>query len=239
MDVAVVIVVFVAITAAIVLGVVAASQRRKQWAEFAASRGWRHLPKDRHFFRGLKQEPFNRGGSRVATNIAEGSFHGLPVRAFTYQYTTRNGENSTTHYHRVVQVPTPAVLPPLQVRSGWRLALTRDIQFESDQFNKDFDVRSPDERFAFRVVHPRFMAALLDGALGSYHYSIENGLFTLWKGGRLGPDQVDEMLGRLVHLIELVPNPVWADAGMAPPAIHAGSGPGPVIERYSITSTRG
>ncbi|MGJ3508368.1 hypothetical protein [Enemella sp. A6] len=229
--------ILIAVAVVIVVAVRQAQKRRKEWQAFAASRGWRYIHLDRNFFREWRQEPFGRGSSRRATDIVEGTYHGVPFRGFTYQYTVSSGKSSTTYHHRVLQIPTAAVhLPMMQIRSGRRLALTKDIQFESDNFNDAFDVRGLDKRFVFKIVHPQFMAALLDGALGQYHYSIENGVFTLWERQRLSPYEVDEMAARLTHLLALVPSHVWADARVAPPPLDPGRGPGPASPHFSIAA---
>lgn len=211
------------------LAILAHQRERKHWAELAASRGWQHIPVDKDFFKGLRLEPFGRGSTRRARNVVSGNYRGIPIRAFRYDYTTGSGEDSTTHRHSVVQFPSRAVFPQLEVYSGWRPRLTKDIQFESTQFNKAFDVRGPDERFAFSIVHPRFMAALMDGALGKYHLAIEDGIFTIWRKGTMKVEYVDEMLEMLIDVLQLVPPHVWTDGRVHPPAIGPRPEP-PAIE---------
>lgn len=209
-----------------IIGVIAIIRNRqieKEWREYAASRGWHYTHRDRHLFKGLRLDPFGRGSSRQAKHVLVGKWSGIPVRAFTYVYTTGSGDDRTTHSHSVVQFESNAGWPALEVYNGWRLRLTKDIQFESDNFNKQFDVRGPDHRFAFDFVHPRFMAALLDGVTAKSNLSLENGVFTLWRKGSMRPNTAEEMLAQLVNVLELVPDHVWHNGQVRPPALNRGS----------------
>ncbi|NLT31392.1 MAG: hypothetical protein GXX86_13235, partial [Propionibacterium sp.] len=139
--------------------------------------------------------------------------------AFGYEYTTGSGDEATTHRFAVVQFVSAASLPDLEVYRGWRLRLSRHVRFADERFARAFDVRSPDRDFAHRVVHPGFIAALLDGALGECHLVLERGVFTVWRPGSLRVARVDDMLERLITVLELIPARVWADGRVEPPPI--------------------
>lgn len=202
-----------------VLIAMTAETDRKEWGRFARRRGWQYSPVDRELVADLNLEPFGRGTARTARHVVRGTHRGLPMRLFRYEHTTGSADDPTTHQHSVAQYVSGAEWPDLEVYRGWRLRLSRHIDFDDDRFDQLYDVRSPDRDFAHRFVHPQFMTALLDGALGEYHLALENGVFTLWRARAMRVDHVDEMLAKLITVLELVPAQLWTDGEVFPPLI--------------------
>jgi len=219
---------------ALVVGVVAylswqaEQKRRAQLASFAAAKGWTFSPNDPH---GLDNRwdcfPFGRGHSRQASNVLTGTTDaGMPMVAFDYRYketdTDSEGKTTTTTYrYGVCVVRLPCALPALSV--GNESFLTRigsaigidDIEFESDDFNRAFRVKSDDAKFASDVLHPRMMELLLAQGRGIEWRLLGWDMLT-WRKGRLAiPDllQRTSLLGRIVQGI---PTFVWKDRGYDP-----------------------
>ena len=129
-----------------------------------------------------------------------GPFQGRQIVAFDYSYQTHStdskGQRTTqTHKFGVVVMQLPGPLPHLQVTHegifGGAVANAlgfRDLQFESDQFNRAFRVKADDERFGHAVVHPRMMELLL--ARGEIGWRIEGNSLIGWDSGAHHPVEV-------------------------------------------------
>lgn len=194
-------------------------RQRKLWADWARRRDWTHTDHSRIPADDLVGEPFDKGRYRIASNVISGTWAGLPVAFFHYLYVTGAGKTQKTHHRSVVQYATDANFPELTVHQGRRIRLTGDIQFESDTFNDRFDVRCADERFAFQIVHPLFIRALLDGALKGSHLTIAGGRVTVWCEAHVPSRKVDGLLTQLAAMVRLIPAHTWRDHGVAPPTV--------------------
>ncbi|HEX6580185.1 MAG TPA: hypothetical protein VF195_04870 [Actinomycetota bacterium] len=121
------------------------------------------------------EEPFallQRGDGRGVENVLWGEWKGLEIRAFDYWYyeeSTDSKGHTSRSYSRYDCVITriDASCPALQISEEnvfTRLAdaLTfRDIEFESEEFNRRFTVRGADERFATALCDAPMMDWLL------------------------------------------------------------------------------
>jgi hypothetical protein len=167
---------------AVVVGVVwfsivAKQKRRQAFGLLGTQLGLEYFPVDPY---GTLSEPFalfEKGDGRGLENVLSGTWQRLDVRCFDYWYykesTNSNGRRSRTYYRfDCVMVPVEADCSRLVIeheKLGTRLAdaLTfHDIQFESEDFNKEFYVRSPDVKFANDLVDARMMDWLLKNGAG-------------------------------------------------------------------------
>lgn len=115
--------------------------------------------------------PFGTGDSRHFQFLLAKQIEGRWEYLSTYSYSTGSGKNRTTHTYDVLIWHLPHFWPELRIRPqgfldnvGGLLGL-RDIQFESDEFNKKMFVTSSDPQFAYSVLHPEAMemvAAVID-----------------------------------------------------------------------------
>ena len=106
---------------------------------------------------------FQKGDGRGVENVMWGPVGELPVRLFDYWYydesSDSEGRRSRT-YHRFTCALTEidAGCPPLVIgrenalgRLGDHLGF-RDVEFESEEFNRRFEIHCKDERFAFAFI---------------------------------------------------------------------------------------
>jgi hypothetical protein len=129
---------------------------------------------------GTLDEPFplfGKGEGRGIDNMVSGTWQGLEVRAFDYWFyteTTDSKGNTSRSYSRFdcVMLPVEAACSPLTIehenfftRLADHLAM-HDIEFESDDFNKAFNVKSPDKKFANDFIDARMQSWLLANAEG-------------------------------------------------------------------------
>ncbi|NIK55862.1 DUF3137 domain-containing protein [Kribbella shirazensis] len=204
-----------------------AKKRRELFAGFAASQGWSYVPANHSLAGQWAGTPFQTGDNRRAKNVLTGAFNGHQMVAFDYSYQTHSTDSkgrrrTTTHHFGVVVLQLPGALPHLEVTHegifGGAVANAfgfRDIQFESEQFNRSFRVKADDERFGHAVVTPRMMELLL--ARGEIGWRVEGNSLVGWDKGAHDPNEVMNRLALLEQVVANVPPYVWRDyAGIDP-----------------------
>ncbi len=153
-------------------------KRREAFALVARQLGMEYWPQDPF---GLLAEPFalfQKGDGRGIENVLAGAYQAVDVKAFDYWYydesTNSKGHTSKTYYRfNCVIVPIDAACSPLTIDNEnvlTRLADAlsfRDIEFESEDFNRAFNVKSPDRKFANDFVDARMMQWLLQNGDGT------------------------------------------------------------------------
>ncbi|MCD4535165.1 DUF3137 domain-containing protein [Nocardioides sp. cx-169] len=200
-----------------VVSLVQAKRRREGMTAFAAARGWTYRESDDSLVTRFSGDPFGTGSSRRATNCLYGAHDGRPMVAFDYRYTTSSGtgdDHSTeTHTYSVVAMSLGVPVPPLAVspegpvgRFFGRLT-NRDIELESEDFNRAFTVLAHDRRFASDVLHPQMMQMLLQWpALG---WRFEGDSMLVVRAGDHEPHEVDATLAVMDAILDRVPEHVW------------------------------
>ena len=209
-----------------VFGYLAAKRRREEFAAFATSKGWTWTREDDRWTTRFDGHPFGTGDDRTAENIITGQYDGRRFEAFDYSYTTTststdaNGHTTThrtTHSFSVVAVETGVVLPRLEVapehwvgRMVGRLT-NRDIELESEDFNRAFTVTCPDRKFASDVLHPQMMEFLLGHRdLG---WRFQNRALLAVRDGSHRPAEVEAKLATIDDILDRVPEFVWREVG--------------------------
>lgn len=208
---------FVLVVVLIVVGVIQNKARREALTAFAASRGWTVRESDPSLVTRFSGSPFGTGDSRRATNCLYGSHDGRHVVAFDYQYETTSGSgddrSTTTHHYSVVAMSLGTVMPRLAVspegpvgRFFGRLT-NRDIELESEDFNRAFTVTADDRRFASDVLHPQMMQMLLQWpALG---WRLEGDSMLVIRSGHHQPSEIDSTLAVIDAIVDRIPEHVW------------------------------
>jgi len=158
-----------------VWGHLQAKQRRQDMAKLARSNNWKYKPgkdygMDERFgiFGCLKQ-----GNRQYAYNILQGQVSQRHMLGFDYHYETYSTDSKgrrTTHHHYFSSVIINAGLPlkPLFIRpESFFDKVTEffgydDIDFELNEFSRNFYVKSPDKKWAFDVIHQATMEFLLE-----------------------------------------------------------------------------
>lgn len=214
-----VILIVVVVAAVAGFGLLQARKRREELAAFAAQQGWTHTPRDNSWTRRFSGPPFGRGDARRATNVLQGEHDGRPMVAFDYSYqvTTGSGDNrsTTTYHHSVIGLGVGTRLPALSVtpegffgRLVGRLT-NRDIELESEDFNRAFTVTCPDRKFAFDVLHPRTMELLLQTPDIAWRFEADTLLAV--SSGKHSPAEVLRVLGVLDAVLDGIPEFVWRE----------------------------
>ena len=160
---------------------------------------------------------FGKGDGRGIENVMHGHAAGMDVRMFDYWYyeqSTDTKGNTSRSYKRFscAMAWFEADCPHLTLsREGLLSRLAdklgfRDIEFESEEFNRSWQVSSEDRRFASAFVDARMMEWLLDeGGIASYEVL---GPILMCSTGRLKPAEFENLLEVLRRFRAKVPEVV-------------------------------
>lgn len=192
-------------------------RRRKEMATVARGQGLDFSVDDPF---GTLNEPFSlfrEGDGRGVENVSWGVWQGLEVRVFDYWYydesTDSEGRTSRTYARfDCVLVPIDASCPRLTITREsvfTRIAdvLTfRDHEFESEEFNRRFDVTGDDARFATALCDARMMAWLLRHGDG-HGFELVGDRMLCWSR-RVSPTGIVLLLGTAKAFRDRIPDVV-------------------------------
>jgi len=189
-------------------------QRREEFFRTATKLGLAYSVDDPFHTDDLPFDLFRRGDGRRVDNVMHGTAAGMRVRLFDFEYyeTVHNPKGpDTRHYYRFSSAlaEVEADCPHLTLaREGVLSRLAdhlgfRDIEFESEEFNKAWQVKSEDARFASAFVDPRMMEWLLgEGEIAQYEVV---GPLLLCSTDRVKPAEYENLLEVMRRFHEHVP----------------------------------
>jgi hypothetical protein len=200
-------------------------QRRLALAAFASGHGLQFSQEDPF---GLLDYPFHllsMGDGRGCENVLSGRWQDIDVREADYWYYTEStdskGHRSRSYkYYSIVIAEIAATIPYVSVqRETFFTKLAdhvglRDIDFESEDFNRAFNVKGEDREFCFKIIDGRMMQWLLStgGRLGFEM----RGSNVLVYCHRLAPAELDAAFGAVKGFNDHVPRLVWTEFGTVP-----------------------
>jgi hypothetical protein len=188
-------------------------EARRLGLSFSRRDPFRVLDADFHPFLRFGKLP----GTQRVENVVWGVRDGREVRAFDYR---RPAEDEIRYSCAMVRIPDG--WPSLLVRRHGPLDVARNaaglqrIEFELDEFNRRFEVRSEDRRLASAVIDQRMIGWLLesDPALG---FQLQEGWLLAWMP-QLPPDELERTLTTVEGFHERIPRAVWSLYGDGSPA---------------------
>ncbi len=193
-------------------------KRREGLALMAHQLGLEYSPED---VAGCLYLPFSllqRGDGRGTENLLQGTWQEMPVRGFDYWYyeesTDSNGNRTRTTYRfscavTELDLSTPALTiyrENVFTRLADHLAM-HDIEFESEEFNRRFNVKGSDRRFANAVLDAPMLQWLLT-VDGAFQFEVA-GRWILCFSKRRAPTELIPLLGTLRGFREHVPRVVY------------------------------
>jgi hypothetical protein len=110
----------------------------------------------------------------------------------------------------------------LLTRAADHLGL-KDIDFESEAFNRAFNVKAPDKEFAFKVIDARMEQFLLNSG-GEFAFE-SVGPSLLVSCHRRAPSDLVPLLGTAKGFVDHIPRLVWTEYGTQRGAVP-GADPG-------------
>ena len=197
-----------------------ASQKRRRMAfiQLASRFHLTYSEQDPFGLLGYPFALFQRGDGQGVENVVHGMWQELSVVGFDYWYydetTTKSGTSRTYHRFDCALVPMQAASPRLSIeRENFLTKIAdalsfHDIEFESEDFNDAFNVRSEDKKFANDLLDARMMEWLL--ASGSdYGYEVM-GNRVLVAGPKIDPSGFPQLLGTARGFVDHVPSVVYS-----------------------------
>ena len=163
------------------------ARRREAFRAFAVGHGLDYSPDDPFGLLGWPFRLFRRGDGRGIENVLWGDWDGEPMQAFDYWYYTESTDSNgrrTRSYRRFscVLVEVGAAFPHLEMtREGVFSRLAdhvglEDIEFESPEFNRRYNVKAENRRFAYE---------LLDAGMLEWLVNFDQGLSFEVAGNRI------------------------------------------------------
>jgi hypothetical protein len=223
----------VGVVAVLIGGFVLERKRRERLMKFALARGWQYAGEDPSLVDRWPGEPFGKGDNARARNVLTGTEAARPFTAFDYSYEThstdsKGGRQTTTHRWWVCAVPMQGWLGTVQVvpesaldRIAGAVGLMRDIDLESEAFNRRFRVSASSPKLASDILPPRTMEYLLSVQAEAWRTCGSD--IVSFAQGRLDPAEVVRTCAVLRRVQDGIPSFVWKDAG----ASGSGYSPGP------------
>lgn len=195
-------------------------RRRARFTAFAKEHGLEYSTEDPFGLVDERFRVFRRGEERRCTNVLWGEWKGLRVRYADYEYWLR-GRRANTAYRSIVLFDLPIGAPSTSIRRENILtraadaAGVEDIDFESEEFNREYRVSSDDPRFARALVDARMMRWLLDEAKRSV-FELRGSTVLLYYLLFTNPHDLDWFLDRAIGFRDHVPRVVWGEGASSP-----------------------
>jgi len=191
-------------------------QRREAFGLWAAEHGWSYShQKDRSVSsRFAFLDRLNQGSNRYAQHVVRGEWQGRDAIGFSFHwetYSTDSKGNRQTHHHwvGVVAMQIELVCPELRIspesflhRIGHALG-AQDIDFESIEFSKKFEVKAEDKKFAYDFCHTGMMEYLL--AHPKTMLELDGDWLAAFDSNKLEPHEVQPLLEHLSAIRERMP----------------------------------
>lgn len=214
----------VVVAAVVGISVLAYKRHKRRIAAFkqhAQNMGWTYRGWDDSLGGRFIGTPFGRGHSRRARHVFTGQHRGRWFVAFEYLYseTHSDGKNTTTttYQNLVVGVSTPADRPTLEITKeglGQRFLGAigfKDLQLESEEFNRAFKIKAAQNKFAYDVLHPRMMEWMLaDRRAIRFPFRFERSDLVTWERGTMDIGRLTWMLDYVSDVLDRVPQFVWS-----------------------------
>jgi hypothetical protein len=194
------------------------AKRREAFAAFARSYGLQYSSEDPIGVLAWPFRLFARGDGRGVENFVWGAWQGQRVVAFDYWYYERHtdskGHTRRTYYRFCcAQVDVPAAFPTLQVaREGFFSRLADyvgldDIDFELEEFNRRWNVKAAEQRFAYELIDARMIRWLVQLDLPVSFEVAGSRLLAYTK--RVPAPGLAPLMGALVAFRDRIPRVAW------------------------------
>ena len=197
----------------------AREKRRAAFRAFALAHGLEYSIQDPFATLGIPFGLFQKGDGRGIENVLWGKWRDAPFRAFDHWYyeesTDSKGNRSRSYYRQTcVLLEVPAQFPHLSItREGWFSRLAdhlgfRDIEFESPDFNKAFQVGASERKFAFELIDGRMMTWLLTLEWGMFE--VLGQWVLVYVRGRRKPEEFAPVIELAEAFKEAIPRAAWS-----------------------------
>ena len=164
---------------------------------------------------------FTQGDGQGAENVLWGEWKGLPLTLADFWYyeesSDSKGRSNRSYRHFSVavaefdwMVPRVCVRPEgVTSRLADHLGF-RDLQFESEEFNRCFQVEADEREFAYQLLDQRMVAWL--APLEGFGFETMGRWLLVWSD-RLEPDDLMALLAAVKGFRDRIPRMVWNEHG--------------------------
>jgi hypothetical protein len=200
-----------------IIGYIQAKRRRKAMKKLARSLGLLFHPGRDHRMddRFGAFSCLHKGSRRYAFNVLHGTYHERQLLAFDYHYETYStgskGQRRTNHhYFSAVIIDVGLPLKPLFIRpEGFFDKVTEffgydDIDFELNEFSRQFYVKAEDKKWAFDVIHQSTMEFLL--GVPKFKLQFAGSFVIAYRGSRFGIEDFHQAIGVIEGIVERFPD---------------------------------
>jgi hypothetical protein len=194
-------------------------KRRQEMAAFAKQNGLQYSTEDPFNLLGWPFSLFGKGDGRGVENVVWGAWKsGGDVTACDYWYyeesTDSQGQSSRSYkrFHCAL-VEVPATFPHLEVaREGFLSWLAdhtgfEDIEFESPEFNRRYNVKASEKKFAYELLDARMLEWLVESDRGYAFEVLGNRLLAYSKRG--SPSELLSLIGTTLIFRDRIPRVAW------------------------------
>jgi hypothetical protein len=197
-------------------------QRRQALAAFAATNGLQYSRDDPFGILGYDFHLLRMGDGRGCENVLSGTWGHIPIIETDYWYYTESKDsngNTSRSYKNFSALVAELETDVPYVSAHRETLLSRladhvgfhDIDFESEDFNREFQVQADDREFAFKLIDARMMQWMLSVGRG-FGFEIR-GSKVLVYCGRMSPVELPALFGTAVAFRDHVPRLVWNEYG--------------------------
>jgi hypothetical protein len=194
----------------------AEKKRREAFQNWAREHGWRYShAKDRSIYQRFRfLDKLNQGSNRYAAHVVEGQWKGSDAIGFSFHwetYSTDSKGNRQTHHHwvGVVAMQIEERFPELKIspesflhRIGHALG-AQDIDFESIEFSKKFEVKADDKKFAYDFCNTGMMEYLLQHPKTALE--LDKDWIAVFDSHKLEPHEVEPLLEHIIAIRSHMP----------------------------------
>jgi len=175
-------------------------RRRRAMRRAASSLGLRFAPRDPFNLLAIPIPAFRRQRAQLR-NVLWGTWRDQNVVVF------ENANELGCLVQVAIDCPAIAVYPENRVTMAMRASGLRDIELESEAFNRAFTVKCDDLRFASAVMDGRMMAWLLEqGSRWGFEMVTGWAFSSNWTQAQEDPEP---LLGTAAAFVERIPRAVW------------------------------
>jgi hypothetical protein len=198
-----------------------AQRRRAGLFSFAATHAFQYSRDDPFDLVHLPFWLFTQGDGRGCENAVWGTWEGIPLKLtdFWYYEESTDSDGTTDRSHRRFSaaiaelnwmVSGVCVRPEgVASRLADHLGL-RDLEFESEAFNRSFQVEADDREFAFQLLDARMVTWL--EPLEGFGFETMGRYLLVWSD-RLEPADLTALLAAVKGFRDRVPRMVWNEHG--------------------------
>jgi len=156
-----------------------------------------------------------RGGFVTYRDVFWGTYRGVEVAVFQFDPMVGAMGSAKASRYGVYAARLPVDFPMATIRhetAGELIAEnfgTRDLQFESAEFNKRYQVFCHDEKFAYELLHPRMIDYML--SIPELYWQVGGNYVVILTSGCLVSSTIESYLNALANFSELVPEYMLED----------------------------